>query len=257
MTTGIRGHFDRAGATYETAARVQRVVAVRLARLCPAVLSGRVLEIGAGSGLLTRELAPRLTPGSTAVALDLSPGMLAHAAMPQTLKLAADGEHPPFLPGTFDFLASASAMHWYTDPTASIAADLRLVRPGGAFAIALYVEGTLGELDAASRATGFGSIYPMRPTAFYRELFEMLPGVTAQLHEERHVVTYGSVNGLLRALKSAGVTHTPGGKVGSPARYREFVRYYESHFGGSDGVRAGYAVLYCLGSLATGIESVR
>lgn len=244
MTGPIRGRFDRAGATYEAAARVQRVVARHLAALCPPALSGHVLEIGAGSGLLTRELAPRLAPGGLYAALDISPGMLENAAMPGAVKLAADGERPPFRPGTFDFLASASAMHWYADPAASIAADLRLLRPGGGFAIALYVQGTLGELEEASRATGFGSVYPMRPAAFYQELFAQLTNGRVRIEEQRHVVTYGSVGELLRALKGAGVTHTPGVKVGSPSRYRDFVRFYEKRFGDATGVRAGYATLF-------------
>lgn len=244
MTGPIRGRFDRAGATYEAAARVQRVVARQLAALCPPALSGRVLEIGAGSGLLTRELAPRLAPGGLYAALDISPGMLENAAMPGAVKLAADGERPPFRPETFDFLASASAMHWYADPAASFAADLRLLRPGGGFAIALYVEGTLGELEEASRATGFGSVYPMRPAAYYRELFAELTDGRVRIEERRHVVTYDSVGELLRALQGAGVTHTPGVKVGSPARYRDFVRFYEKRFGDGKGVCAGYATLF-------------
>lgn len=239
--TPIRRRFDRAGATYEAAAQVQRLVAARLAALCPPALCGNVLEIGAGSGLLTRELLPR-HHGGTYVALDLSPGMLGGAAMPGARKVAADGELPPFRPATFDFLCSSSAMHWYADPAASIPADLRLLRPGGGFAIALYVEGTLAELAEASRATGFGSVLPMRPTAFYRELFASLPDAAATITEERHVVTHPSVGAMLRSLKGAGVTHTPGQKAGSPKRYREFARHYTEHFAEGGAVRATYAV---------------
>jgi len=238
----IRRRFDRAGATYERAAQVQKRVAARLAALCPPAIHGNVLEIGAGSGLLTRELAPHCRDG-VYVALDLAPGMLAHAAMPGARKVAADGERPPFRPATFDFLCSASAMHWYADPAASIAANLRLLRPGGGFAIALYVEGTLWELAAASQATGFGSVYPMRPAAYYRELFAQLPGVAATIREERHVVTHESVGAMLRSLQGAGVTHTPGTKAGSPTRYREFVRYYEDRFRAGNGmIETTYAV---------------
>ena len=245
----IRRRFDRAGASYERVAEVQARVAEELAGRCPERLTGRVLEIGAGSGLLTRLLAPRLFAAGQSdglyVALDLSHGMLAHAAMPPgVVRLTANGEEAPLAPGSFDFLASASAMHWYADPAASIAADLRLLRPGGGFAIALYVEGTLGELEEASRATGFGSVYPMRPAAYYRKLFTELTGGRVHIEEKRHVVTYGSVGELLRALKGAGVTHTPGVKVGSPARYRDFVRFYEKRFGDAAGVRAGYATLF-------------
>jgi malonyl-CoA O-methyltransferase len=241
-TAPIRRRFDRAGASYEGAARVQKLVAARLAALCPSEIHGNVLEVGAGSGLLTRELTPR-HEGGVYVALDLSPGMLEHAAMPGAHKVAADGEQPPFRPATFDFLCSASAMHWYADPAASIPADLALLRPGGGFALALYVEGTLRELEEASRATGFGAVYPMRPASFYRGLFANLPGVEATFAEEPHVVEHESVAAMLRSLKGAGVTHTPGTKAGSPKRYRDFVRYYEERFRAGGGVATTYEVV--------------
>lgn len=248
MTPPVRRYFDRAGATYESVALVQRHVAAHLSSLCPASLAGNVLEIGAGSGLLTRLLTPRHTAGIY-VALDIAPGMLAHAAMPQAGKLAADGERAPFVPACFDFLASASAMHWYGNPTRSIPANLALLRPGAGFALALYVEGTLGELREASRATGFGSIYPMHPTGFYTALFASLPHIDWKVSETTHTVHHASVPGMLRALKDAGVTHSPARSPGSPARYREFTRYYAAHFGDASGVCVSYTVCYLTGRL--------
>ena len=247
----IRRRFDRAGGSYEAAAEVQSLVAGHLAGLCPPRLTGRILEIGAGSGLLTRRLAPRLAGDGLYVALDLSPGMLAHAAMPQNVRrLAANGETTPFIPGTFDFLASASAMHWYADPAVSLAANLGLLRPGGGFALAVYVAGTLGELEEASQATGFGSVYPMHPAAYYRDMLQSLPGVVWQMEETRHTVVHDSVRALLKSLKGAGVTHTAGRRVASPGRYRDFVHYYEAHFGAGGGVAAGYRVTVLTGSIA-------
>ena len=246
MTPKVREHFDRAGATYEDAALVQRDVAERLAALCPTCLSGNVLEIGAGSGLLTRLLAPRHNQG-TYVALDVAPGMLSHAAMPGAVKLAADGERPPFAPATFDFLASASAMHWYAEPERSFPADLALVRPGGGFALAVYVTGTLAELEEASRATKFGSVYPMRTTEFYQTILGALPDVLWNVTQATHTVRHASVAAMLRGLKGAGVTHTPKRGPGSPSRYRDFTQYYTSRFGDASGVRASYAVCYLTG----------
>jgi malonyl-CoA O-methyltransferase len=248
MSAPIRRRFDRAGATYEAAAQVQRLVATQLARRCPPTLRGAVLEIGAGSGLLTRQLLPRHDAG-TYVALDLSPGMLAQASMPGAAKVAADGERPPFSPATFDFLVSASAMHWYADPAQSIPANLKLLRPGGGFALSLYATGTLWELAEASRVTGFGSVYPMRPTAFYRECMAALPDVAWTMEETSHTVTHPSVAALLHGLQEAGVTHTPAKRATSPGRYREFSRYYARRFGVADGVTASYAVVTFLGTI--------
>lgn len=249
MTHAIRRRFDRAGASYETVAVAQRQVAAAVAARCPDRLSGPVLEIGAGSGLLTRLLTPRLTGGCYA-ALDISPGMLIHAAMPDAAKVAADGESPPFRPGTFHFLASASAMQWYTDPARSLPADLALLGPGGEFVLALFVEGTLAELAEASRETGFGSVHPMRPAASYRQVLSGLPGLTVTQEETVLCVSHPTVVALLKSLKGAGVTHTPGRKVPSAARYRDFTHYYQERFATPDGVRASYAVAYFRGRVA-------
>lgn len=249
MTNDIRRRFDRAGSGYEAAAVVQREVAHRLAEACPQRLTGPVLEIGAGSGFLTRLLAPRLEAGPY-VALDIAPGMLRPAAMPGAAKLAADGEQPPFSPGTFHFLASASAMQWYADPARSLPADLALLRPGGEFVLALFVEGTLAELAEASRETGFGSVHPMRPAASYRHVLAGLPGLTVTQEETVLRVGHPTVLALLKSLKGAGVTHTPGRKVPSAARYRDFTRYYQERFATPDGVRASYAVAYFRGRVA-------
>lgn len=251
----IRRRFDRAGAGYESVAVVQARVAEELAGRCPEHLTGRVLEIGAGSGLLTRRLAPRLlTTGpagqsdSLYLALDLSPGMLAHAAMPPgVVRLAANGEQAPLVAGSFDFLASASAMHWYADPARALAANLRLLRPGGRFALAFYLEGTLSELDEASRATGFGSVYPMRPEHWWRETLAALPGIVWEMTTARHTVVHADVREMLRSLQGAGVTHTPSKRAGSPGKYRGFTRYYQSRFAREGGVAAGYVVAMATG----------
>lgn len=251
----IRRRFDRAGAGYERVAEVQAKVAGELARRCPERLIGRVLEIGAGSGLLTRLLAPRLLttgPDGAAdglyVALDLSPGMLAHAAMPPgVVRLAANGEEAPLVPGSFDFLASASAMHWYADPARSLAANLRLLRPGGRFALAFYLEGTLSELDEASRATGFGSVYPMRPEGWWRQALAAMPGIVWEMTTARHTVVHADVREMLRSLQGAGVTHTPSKRVGSPGKYREFLKYYENKFTHGK-IYSTYLILYTIGT---------
>lgn len=246
MRNDIRRRFDRAGAGYEAAALVQREVALRLAETCPQTLPGPVLEIGAGSGFLTRLLAPRLETGPY-LALDLAPGMLRPAAMPGAVKLAADGEHPPFTPGTFPFLASASAMQWYADPATSLPANLALVRPGGGFALAIFVTGTLAELAAISRETGFGSVYPMRDAVYYYRILAGLPGIAFGMEERHHVVVHPSVVALLKSLKGAGVTHTPGAKVASAERYRAFVSAYTARYAVPNGVTATYAVAYFRG----------
>src|SRR5207253_9367428 len=84
----LRASFDRASASYESASGLQtRVAAELLERLAafdflPAV----VLDLGAGTGRLTRELKRRYRR-ALVIALDLSPGMLRERSEEHTSEL--------------------------------------------------------------------------------------------------------------------------------------------------------------------------
>ena len=77
-------------------------LAGRVAARAPA----RVLEIAAGTGVVTRALAARLPGSSEIVATDLNPGMLATAAQVGTSRPVqwqqADAMQLPFGDGEFD-----------------------------------------------------------------------------------------------------------------------------------------------------------
>ena len=70
-----------------------------------------------------------------------------------------------------------------------------------------------------------------------------------RMEERRHVAIHASVPALLKSLKGAGVTHTPGAKVPSVARYRDFIATYTARYAVPTGVTATYAVAYFRGRL--------
>jgi trans-aconitate 2-methyltransferase len=97
----------------------------------------RVVDLGCGSGELTRKLADRL-PGCDVLGLDNSPEMLARAA-----PHARDGvrfelgtiEDFAAAPDTWDVIFSHAALHWIADHPTLIPALLAKVRPGGQIAV--------------------------------------------------------------------------------------------------------------------------
>ena len=104
----------------------------------------RILEIGCGTGLLTRELARRLGPADWTLT-DISPAMLEIARLgpaPQgSVRYAAlDGEHPDALPGGYDLICSSLAVQWFGDLNAGLGRLAALLAPGGHLAIATLAE---------------------------------------------------------------------------------------------------------------------
>jgi malonyl-CoA O-methyltransferase len=249
LKSRIRNAFDRASRSYEKWALVQQEVARECARLVAKTSYDTVLEMGSGAGFLTRLLVPRIKP-RIYLALDLAHGMARKeifSSLPRVFPLVGDGENPPLMPSQVDLLVSSSSLQWYLDPERSIPANLALVRPGGDFALALFVAGTLRELEEVSRQTGFGSVFPLHSAGFYEHIMSGIRGIRWQGHTRNLVWHYDSVKTFLRSQQGTGAKATPDmGKVGR-LRYARFCREYAARYGDNDGVQATYAVLYLHG----------
>jgi SAM-dependent methyltransferase len=90
---------------------------------------GLVLDLGAGTGKLTRLLAPT---GSRLVALEPVQAMRVACAevVPEALVLGGVAEALPFLDGTFDGVVAGQAFHWFDGPRA-LAEIHRTLKPSG------------------------------------------------------------------------------------------------------------------------------
>lgn len=130
----VAARFGRQAGDYEQNAQLQRRVAETLARLLPALTGPRVLEIGCGTGFLTRHLLAAYPDGAFTVT-DLSPGMLAACAanLGQRTNIRfelMDGERPP-ANAAFDLIATSMTLQWFEDPLASLERLRRCLAPGG------------------------------------------------------------------------------------------------------------------------------
>jgi ubiquinone/menaquinone biosynthesis C-methylase UbiE len=92
-----------------------------------------VLDVGAGTGKLTRELLDR---GAPVVAVEPVASMRAQLrrAAGSAAVLAGTAEHLPIGDATVDAVTVASAFHWF-DATAALREFHRVLRPGGRVAV--------------------------------------------------------------------------------------------------------------------------
>jgi ubiquinone/menaquinone biosynthesis C-methylase UbiE len=118
--------FDQAADVYEAARPAYPADAVSW--LLDGV-TGRVLDLGAGTGKLTRSLVER---GYEVGAVDPSSAMLRvlREALPGVDAQIGSGEHIPFGDRSVDAVVCAQAWHW-VDPAVAVPEVARVLRPGG------------------------------------------------------------------------------------------------------------------------------
>ena len=241
-TALIRQRFSAASASYDAEAEAQQHIAARLwALAAPHVPSGAdVLEIGAGTGLLTRLILEAQPRSLTVNDLYLSPQVqeLAQQFSGRVQCREGDAEHLEF-GGPFDAVLSASTVQWFADIPAFFARCAGLLPKGGLLAFSSFLPGNLQEVAAL---TGVGLTY-----ASAAELQGQLAPNFDLLAVEQGDVTlhFASPRHVLLHLRHTGVTGIRSVVWGKNS-YKDFVARYTARYGNEQGVRLTYRPVYVL-----------
>lgn len=199
----VAASFSSHAAGYEAAAQAQEMAADRLAahvRTLPLPPAPRVLEVGCGTGLLTRRLLPVL--GGLWTVTDLAPAMVAATAalgLPAADVRVMDGERPDLPEGSVDLIVSNLAAQWFLDLPAALAALRRCLAPGGVLALTTLGAGSFAEWRAAHRRLGLAC-----GVADYPSAAELAERSGAAVVAERIAVGYADGRAFVRALKTIG-----------------------------------------------------
>jgi len=193
----LKAPWDRAAATYDEQFRGQHDQLVDPTLDAAGIGPGtRVLDIGTGTGLLSRAARQR---GAEVVGTDLSDGMIAAARerQPDVRFEVAPAERQPFDSGTFGAVVMGLVLFLLPDPVAALAEAHRVLRTGGRIACSLWRFPLVGHAPV------------------YDRLAEYLPGPPVAGGPPLLGVADGSV--LTSALASAGFSNV---------ELREFALYW-------------------------------
>jgi ubiquinone/menaquinone biosynthesis C-methylase UbiE len=143
--------------------------AVDLARRVTQGAPGRVLELAAGTGVVTRQLAVMLEPATGVVATDLNPAMIHEAARIGTARPVewrqADAMQLPFEDASFDAVVCQFGVMFFPDKPRAFAEARRVLRSGGLFAFNAW--GPIGSTAFADAVTAaLATVFPQDPPRF-------------------------------------------------------------------------------------------
>lgn len=152
-----------------------------------------VLDVACGTGILARTVAGLVGPAGSVVGLDANDGMLAVARRkaPQIEWWQGVAEALPFEAGRFDAVVSQFGLMFFENKAAAIAEMVRVLRPGGHLAVAVWdaLQNTPGyatmvdllqRLFGPAAADGLRAPFSLGDVAALRSLFSQagLPDVT-------------------------------------------------------------------------------
>ena len=100
----------------------------------------RVLDVACGTGVLARAVAERVGPEGEVVGLDINEGMLAVARKnaPHIEWRHGPAEALPFEDNSFDAVVSQFALMFFEDRRTALSEIVRVLRPGGRLAVAVW-----------------------------------------------------------------------------------------------------------------------
>ncbi|MEB3102237.1 malonyl-ACP O-methyltransferase BioC [Ferviditalea candida] len=267
----VRKHFDRHAREYDQYAEVQRDMGQKLLEAVDLQHGRRrfrkVLEIGCGTGHLTRIMSTQFPRPDAYTAIDLSPEMievakskLGERAREMTF-IAGDAEAlsaeiAAAHPGAYDLIISNATFQWFNNPIQTIRTYLKCLQPGGILAFATFGPDTFFELhDSFAFAESTLGLKPQYHGQPYpgSELWRQVDSdetVTIQQWDEEYLqVTYPNVRDFLYQIKRIGAGNAmdsreePGIRTGKELFRRMEKRYAERHAASNGGIQATYHIL--------------
>lgn len=211
----IASRFLKASVSYDREAHAQRLIAEKLISLCPDITANTVLEIGPGTGFLTRLIVSRLKP-STMHFVDLYSLPTFGVAKDEVYhECDAEGwveNEANICPSSFDAIVSASAIQWFVDPKRFFSNAAALLKPRGVLLCSTFLPGNMKELR---QANPFGIVY--RSVSEIKQHLSDNFDVIA-MHSEDVSLSFSSSLQTLRHLSLTGVGGDSSGRVKPPGK---------------------------------------
>lgn len=216
----VRRSFERAAASYDTVAVLQREVGSRmlerldLVRLVPEV----VLDVGCGTGFTTAQLLKKYRRARV-LGLDIALNMLAIARrrsswLRKLRCLCGDAEALPLADACCELLFSNLTLQWCGDLDRVFREFLRVLRPGGLLLFSTLGPDTLIELRRSWQAVD--GYHHVNAFIDMHDVGDALVRVGLEhpvMDVERITLTYQDVFALMRDLKALGAHNVSAGRA--------------------------------------------
>ncbi|WP_096436852.1 malonyl-ACP O-methyltransferase BioC [Alteribacter populi] len=253
----VLSQFNRSVQSYDDHAIIQRKMAERLLRDLETDEPIRILEVGCGTGILTKILQDRF-PKAAITAIDIAEQMVEASkarvnVSSQVTFLVGDAEriewstHEPY-----DLIVSNAVFQWFKMPNHTIANLKRALKPNGWIAASTFGPATFQELhrifEEVKQEMGLTDGRHTLPMQEEKAWQAVLIGVgLKEVSTEQTIerLTYGNCQQFLKSVKAVGANYSENHySLGtSRALLKEVMRRYDLAHRAGDGVYTTYEVI--------------
>lgn len=247
----IRRSFAAAAESYDSAAILQRQVGLALLDKFPLQPApGWVLDVGCGTGFLTRCLACGSLDQSC-LALDIALPML-QASRRNNRDLpvdyvCADAENLPFADNSLQQVYSNLALQWCQDLSAVFADVRRILKPEGQLVFSTFGPETLKELKAAwAGVDDFAHVNDFYSVGEICEFLALAGLGRVDVETVMYRLSYPSVLALMQELKHLGahnVSDARNRRLTTRSQLQHMIRQYESSMVNGE-IVASYEIIF-------------
>lgn len=253
----IARSFSDAAPQYDHHAFVQYEIGQRLLERvnCVQNAPNNILDVGAGTGRLTRELQLRF-PKSNIFGIDLAQGMMTYAKHHQPWKpwrhhphyVCANMGHLPFKSQSIDLIFSNCTLQWGNDLSAIFAEFKRVLSPNGMLFFSTLGPQTLHELRLSfAKADDEIHVHTFWDMHDIGDLLLNCPFTDPVVDMEMLTVSYREVSKLLKDLKGVGANNLdPSRRKGCSTQqaFKKMLKAYEDFKRPDSFYPATYEIIY-------------
>ncbi|MDR1729747.1 MAG: malonyl-ACP O-methyltransferase BioC [Prevotellaceae bacterium] len=247
----ILDRFSKAQTTYDDHALAQKEIAFRLSELVLGEVSQdsfckSMLEIGCGTGLLTRALLPHFAFEKVHlndISKTFEP-LFSDLNEQYDFRFYAEDAEKAEFGGTYDLIVSSSVFQWFDDIPVFLKKIRQFLSPGGLFAFSTFGQENMKEIRIL---TGNGLVY------FSKKEWDKMLSVHFELmktDEKLIEIRLDSPKEVLKHLKQTGVNAFKLEKtIWTPAKMSRFDAAYRNLFSIGGQVKLTYHPLYFIARL--------
>lgn len=247
----IRRSFASAAQTYDSLAGLQRQAGLELLRRFPPKQRGDcVLDLGCGTGFLSRELR-NYHVEERLIALDIALPMLQASRLNHPFigahYVCADAENLPFAEACIDFIYSNLALQWVHDIQTCLVEFHKLLSTEGRLVFSTFGPKTLIELKAAwASVDGFTHVNTFCSADEILQYMQTAGFRNIDIEYAVYRSDYPSVENLMHELKGIGahnVNYKRNPKPTSRKQLQQMINNYQHQCKGP-GISASYEILF-------------